>query len=607
MSKFKFLYTKGLAAIFLGIFSLLQTAALAQLPASYCDGNPADWANFQNVYPVHGYKLDPANAVNNTDDQFTQGSKDGQQTSFWHWSFGSANAKGDITNAAAALVDGCILRFAADRTSDNGDASIGFWFFRNPVTPNPDGTFNGLHSNGDLLILSDFTSGGRTPTIKIYEWLNGDLVLQNSPTGTCANVNHTTAAVPAGFSYTASNGSTTYAPNLFFEGAIDLCALNLPTCFSYFLVETRNSQSITASLQDFAANTFNATPPNAQANITHPTCTVPTGTINITAPLGAAYSYSIDGVNFQSSPTFNNVPGGTYTITVKTVEDCRSTSPVTVNAAPPTPPAPQLAVVHPTCTTPTGSITVTSPTGAGLTYSLDGTTFQSSNVFSGLAAGNYTVTVKNSAGCTANNAATVNPQPATPARPVVTIQEATVCGTTTVPTVTVSCPEPGTYILKQTGEPDQGFTYTGSNGPVVFSIKPGLGGFVITVTNAAGCVSAGTDCSNYTSNSCPQPATVARARMEPAQAPVLPSRVTAAPNPFNDRVRFVIQPEASGQGALELYNFLGQKVRTLYEGSLEKGRAMTIEYSVPRAQRSNLIYVFRIGHQRVSGKLISLQ
>ena len=95
--------------------------------------------------------------------------------------------------------------------------------------------------------------------------------------------------------------------------------------------------------------------------------------------------------------------------------------------------------------------------------------------------------------------------------------------------------------------------------------------------------------------------------MEPAQAPVLPSRVTAAPNPFNDRVRFVIQPEASGQGALELYNFLGQKVRTLYEGSLEKGRAMTIEYSVPRAQRSNLIYVFRIGHQRVSGKLISLQ
>jgi hypothetical protein len=41
------------------------------------------------------------------------------------------------------------------------------------------------------------------------------------------------------------------------------------------------------------------------------TCSVATGTITVTAPIGAQYTYSIDGTNFQSSPTFNNVAPNT--------------------------------------------------------------------------------------------------------------------------------------------------------------------------------------------------------------------------------------------------------------------------------------------------------
>ena len=33
----------------------------------------------------------------------------------------------------------------------------------------------------------------------------------------------------------------------------------------------------------------------------------PTGTIVITAPLGAGFEYSIDGITYQASPTFNLV------------------------------------------------------------------------------------------------------------------------------------------------------------------------------------------------------------------------------------------------------------------------------------------------------------
>lgn len=47
-----------------------------------------------------------------------------------------------------------------------------------------------------------------------------------------------------------------------------------------------------------------------------------------------------------------------------------------------------------------GTITVSSPIGAGFLYSIDGTNFQASTNFFNLAVGNYTLTVKNASGCT---------------------------------------------------------------------------------------------------------------------------------------------------------------------------------------------------------------
>lgn len=51
-----------------------------------------------------------------------------------------------------------------------------------------------------------------------------------------------------------------------------------------------------------------------------------------------------------------------------------------------------------------GEITVTASGSTGLVYSIDGRTFQSSNTFTDLAAGSYTVTVKNAAGCSKSQA-----------------------------------------------------------------------------------------------------------------------------------------------------------------------------------------------------------
>ncbi|RYY83671.1 MAG: hypothetical protein EOO15_20940 [Chitinophagaceae bacterium] len=515
------------------LFSFFSTNLAAQIQLTYCDGNPEDWANFTTAYPIHAYSLDVANAASNADNQFTGGSKDGSAISAWRWSVGNANAKGDITNAGAVLTgtNNCVLRFFGDRTSDNGDASIGFWFFVNPVSPNTNGTFASSHSNGDILIISDFTSGGTKPTIKVYEWMNGGLVLQTASTARCADVNHVTRPVPAGFSYTASNGATSYAPNLFFEGAVDLCALNLSTCFTSFLVETRNSQSITASLQDFTSGSFNASPARPSATVDQPTCTEATGTVNVTSPV-SGYTYKLIGPSpatdtaSSTSGVFNTVAPGTYS----------------------------LIAVQGSCSSPARSVVV------------DGS-------------------------------------PETPDRPVVTLREATICDTVTAPRIIVSCPVEGTtYTLTQPGVTgSQEITYSGS-GDLIFTVVPGKG-FSITAT-VGECISDATTCDNYTSNSCPS---TNRRKTVQENREVAPTTVVAAPNPFSDRIRFTLQPTATGQGSLELYNVLGQKVKTIFQGHVEKGQARYIEYNVPFGKRADLIYVFILGNQKVTGKLVNVQ
>ena len=83
------------------------------------------------------------------------------------------------------------------------------------------------------------------------------------------------------------------------------------------------------------------------------------------------------------------------------------------------------------------------------------------------------------------------------------------------------------------------------------------------------------------------------------------AKVLAAPNPFTDKVRFTLQSEVSGQGSLEIYNTVGQKIATVYQGHVEAGRVLNKEYLVPVSQRQNLIYIFRVGEQKTTGKLLN--
>jgi hypothetical protein len=80
--------------------------------------------------------------------------------------------------------------------------------------------------------------------------------------------------------------------------------------------------------------------------------------------------------------------------------------------------------------------------------------------------------------------------------------------------------------------------------------------------------------------------------------------VRTAPNPYRDKIRFVIQSKVSGPANLELYNLLGQKVQSVYKGQINAGRSQIIDVDVPPSMRTNLIYRLNVGGQFKTGKVI---
>jgi gliding motility-associated-like protein len=156
-------------------------------------------------------------------------------------------------------------------------------------------------------------------------------------------------------------------------------------------------------------------PAVADVTPTQPTCTTPTGSFVVNSPTGAGLTYSINGGAFQASTTFANLAPGPYTVTVQNTDGCTSvTSTITINAVPNAPAVADVTPTQPTCTTPTGTIVVNSPTGAGLTYSINGGAFQASTTFANLAPGAYTITVQNGDGCTSVTAPVTINATATP-------------------------------------------------------------------------------------------------------------------------------------------------------------------------------------------------
>jgi hypothetical protein len=213
------------------------------------------------------------------------------------------------------------------------------------------------------------------------------------------------------------------------------------------------------------------------------------GTITASATGGTGFTFSINGGAFQSSGNFTGLAVGTYTITAKNSNGCLGTIQVNIVSSNPCAGitvAVTTTQVNPAAGQSNGSITASATGGTGFTYSLDGGAFQTSGTFSGLAAGNYTVTAKSSAGCLGSSQVTLVAVSACSAINI-TISTAIVTYT--------PCTTPASGKITVTAGGSSGFTYNINGGAYqtsnVFSTLT-AGNYTIGVKDANGCTKTAT-------------------------------------------------------------------------------------------------------------------
>ncbi|HEY4337157.1 MAG TPA: gliding motility-associated C-terminal domain-containing protein, partial [Puia sp.] len=140
-------------------------------------------------------------------------------------------------------------------------------------------------------------------------------------------------------------------------------------------------------------------------------CTIPIGFTTTSASCGGSdgsltvvpsggsppYTYSMDGLNYQTSPLFTGLAAGNYEVAVRDVNGLTSFAadtlkdkcPISVSAK----------VINAACGNQPGSISVSVVGGSSpYLYSIDNLFFQAADTFSNLTPGNYTVTVTDKAG-----------------------------------------------------------------------------------------------------------------------------------------------------------------------------------------------------------------
>jgi hypothetical protein len=224
---------------------------------------------------------------------FATGSKDTLDISGWQCNKdNNVNSKIDIMNAYSTAYTAAngdkILYFGLEKNSNNGTNDVGFWFLQGNAdcdAANGTQTWSGLHTVGDILVVSEFTSGGGVSTVAVYKWVGttdpaGPLVPFGSG-GDCktqgTGPNDVVCATTNSGAFDFKDSITTKWPTAdkrlgvgntipppdFFEGGINLTlafqqgsGTAPPACFNTFIGDTRSSVSKTATLFDYARGTL---------------------------------------------------------------------------------------------------------------------------------------------------------------------------------------------------------------------------------------------------------------------------------------------------------------------------------------------------------------
>ena len=206
-------------------------------------------------------------------------------------------------------------------------------------------------------------------------------------------------------SYTASSTSFTGAPGC-----------NVPDVGNFNVVNLHPNRPIAR---------FVLAPPtiNLSAAVTqNPGCSSPLGQITVSSPTGSSLTYTLNGGNPQSSPVFNGLAPGNYTISAQGAPCPVQPLTLTIPAAPQGPQINAINTSAPNCTTLQADIQINAQGNAPLTYTLSpGNISNQTGFFPAMGPGNFTLTVTDANGCQKDTLFSTATQLSVPPAPQVNI------------------------------------------------------------------------------------------------------------------------------------------------------------------------------------------
>lgn len=260
-------------------------------------------------------------------------------------------------------------------------------------------TESGLSSGTYTVTVTDANGCTQSATTMINNANGPSSTISSFTNVTCFGGSNGTATV------TPSGGTPGYTYNWSPSGGTSATGTGLSAGAYVVTVTDANACTSTSmvTITSPTALTVNAVPQNISCAGSSD------GQITISAGGGSpGYQYSIDGTNYTSSGIFSNLAPGNYTVYVRDQNNCVSTTTTSISAV-------SAITVSSVSTTDAsgandGSITITANGGTPpYQYSLDGTSYQTGNFFGSLAAGNYTVYIRDNRGCVITITITINP------------------------------------------------------------------------------------------------------------------------------------------------------------------------------------------------------
>ncbi len=330
-------------------------------------------------------------------------------------------------------------------------------------------TINGLTAGTYTVTVKDAHGCTGTGTVTITAPAAIVITTTNTPTKCTGSTGTAGVATVTGgtspYTYSWNTGATTSTINALAAGSYTVTVKDANGC----------TQTATVTV---TTTTVTLTPTFSQTNVS---CNGGNnGTASVTAVGGggtAPYTYSWS--NGQTGTNATTLAAGTYTVNITDANGCTGTGTVTITA--PAPIVINTTSTQTTCSGSTGTASVTSVTGGTSPYTYSWNTGATTSTINALAAGSYTVTVKDANGCT--QTATV----------VVTTTGAVITPNMTMTAVLCNGGSTGTASVTSVTGGTAPYTYSWNGGQTTTNITgQAAGTYTVTVKDANGCTGTGT-------------------------------------------------------------------------------------------------------------------